>query len=490
VKDKAGNSTLVNALVTVRDTMRPIAIPLNRTVYLNAQGTASLNTSTLVNANDNCCISTFTPSVVTFNCANVGSSANNVQFNVSDCHGNSQTVSVQVVVIDTVAPVVTAQPRNVYLNAQCQAVVSSAQIVTASDVCGIASYDPIYFTFGRGDCGLRDTVTISVRDVHQNVKTITVPLLVLDTIKPVIISSPTVSDTVAYCDSRVVYTPPVGTDNCGLVQTLQISGLPSGSIFPVGLTINRFNLIDQCNNITEFACSVYVKSFVLPYSPINYTFCTLDSSVLLSGGFNGFRFTGPGVFANRFYPSLAPAGVIPISWVYTNSDGCDSSGVISVDLIAAPSIPEIVTLSPTLLRVSQPYFGYQWYRYGSPIGGATSREYNLFQSGVYAVEVMSIGGCYRMSPPVGIGVGVGVDEITEGDGLFYPNPSDGIFNLRLSSELSHDPILEVFDALGRSVYRRDLQSLHRIDLSDLAKGKYLAVIRSGELSHQQTLIIK
>lgn len=490
VKDKAGNATVVNVLISVLDTIRPTAIPLNRTIYLNSQGTATLLTSTLAHVADNCCISSYTPSTVSFNCSNVGSSANNVQFTVTDCHNNSRTVSVQVVVVDTVAPTVTTQPRTLYLNNQCQVVASSSQLVSASDACGVASYDPVYFTFGRSDCGSRDTVTITVRDFHQNERVVTVPLLVLDTIKPVVVSTPPLMDTVSYCESRVVYSMPVGSDNCGMVQVTQTAGLPSGSVFPTGLTTNRFNLTDECGNVTEVICSIFVKNFTLPFIPNNYTFCTTDSSVLLSNGINGFVFSGPGVISNRFYPTLAPSGVLPINWIFTNNDGCDSSGSISIDLIEAPTIAEIVRMSPTLLRVSQPYFGYQWHRYGTPIAGATSRDLNISQAGVYSVDVMSIGGCFRMSPPIGIGVGVGIDEVVESYDLFYPNPSDGVFNLLFNSKIGSNPVLEVFDALGRSVYLKGLSFEDQIDLSHLANGKYMAVVRSSNASIMQSLIIK
>ncbi|MFM8513035.1 MAG: T9SS type A sorting domain-containing protein [Bacteroidota bacterium] len=490
VKDKAGNATVVNVLISVLDTIRPTAIPLNRTIYLNSQGTATLLTSTLAHVADNCCISSYTPSTVSFNCSNVGSSANNVQFTVTDCHNNSRTVSVQVVVVDTVAPTVTTQPRTLYLNNQCQVVASSSQLVSASDACGVASYDPVYFTFGRSDCGSRDTVTITVRDFHQNERVVTVPLLVLDTIKPVVVSTPPLMDTVPYCESRVVYSMPVGSDNCGMVQVTQTAGLPSGSVFPLGLTTNRFNLTDDCGNVTEVICSIFVKNFTLPFIPNNYTFCTTDSSVLLTNGFNGYVFSGPGVISNRFYPTLAPSGVLPLNWIFTNNDGCDSSGSISIDLIEAPTIAEIVRMSPTLLRVSQPYFGYQWHRYGTPIAGATSRDLNISQAGVYSVDVMSIGGCFRMSPPIGIGVGVGIDEVVESYDMFYPNPSDGVFNLLLNSKIGANPVLEVFDALGRSVYLKGLSFEDQIDLSHLANGKYMAVVRSSNATMMQSLIIK
>ena len=56
----------------------------------------------------------------------------------------------------------------------------------------------------------------------------------------------------------VNYTAPVGTDNCGGATTTQTAGLPSGSSFPVGTTINTFRVTDASGNFVECSFSVTV----------------------------------------------------------------------------------------------------------------------------------------------------------------------------------------------------------------------------------------
>ncbi len=42
-----------------------------------------------------------------------------------------------------------------------------------------------------------------------------------------------------------------GTDSCGSVTVTQTNGLPSGSMFPIGDTVNTFEIQDECGNLSE-----------------------------------------------------------------------------------------------------------------------------------------------------------------------------------------------------------------------------------------------
>lgn len=56
----------------------------------------------------------------------------------------------------------------------------------------------------------------------------------------------------------VTYTAPVGTDNCGGATTTQITGLASGSTFPLGTTTNTFRVTDSSGNTAECSFNVTV----------------------------------------------------------------------------------------------------------------------------------------------------------------------------------------------------------------------------------------
>ena len=53
----------------------------------------------------------------------------------------------------------------------------------------------------------------------------------------------------AVCAAIVTYSTPVGTDNCPLQTTVQTSGLPSGSSFPVGPVGRQQVVADLCPEV-------------------------------------------------------------------------------------------------------------------------------------------------------------------------------------------------------------------------------------------------
>ena len=166
-------------------------------------------------------------------------------------------------------------------------------------------------------------------------------------------------------------------------------------------------------------------------------------------------------------------------------------GVVQIDVIASPSVPEILKVSPTLLRVNMPYYGYQWYRYGGVIPGATYRDYNVTQSGVYSVEVMSAGGCFRMSNPVGMGVGVSVHELNSTPLHLYPNPSDGNCYMYFPDQFEGEFNVEVYDVLGKLVHSVSLNSnTNELNLTMLAKGRYHVVFVAANFVSKQSVYIR
>jgi hypothetical protein len=66
------------------------------------------------------------------------------------------------------------------------------------------------------------------------------------------------------CGAVVTYTAPVGTDNCPGATTAQTAGLPSGVTFPIGTTVNTFEVTDAADNKTACSFSVTVNDSEAP----------------------------------------------------------------------------------------------------------------------------------------------------------------------------------------------------------------------------------
>src|SRR5258707_13233200 len=68
----------------------------------------------------------------------------------------------------------------------------------------------------------------------------------------------------------VNYRPPVGSDNCAGVTTVQTGGLASGAVFPLGTTTNTFRATDAAGNFTDCSFTVTVLyDFTGFFSPVN-----------------------------------------------------------------------------------------------------------------------------------------------------------------------------------------------------------------------------
>jgi hypothetical protein len=184
-------------------------------------------------------------------------------------------------------------------------------------------------------------------------------------------------------------------------------------------------------------------------------------------------------------------GTNVVSWTFTDAFGCDTSGLLTVEVLASPDQPEILRLSSTLLRVSQSFSSYQWFRYGGAIPGATAREYNVTQSGVYSVQVMGSSGCFRMSNPIGMGVGVGIEELNAEEINLYPNPNAGSFTLSIADFDGKDRTIEILDMAGRTMYQGSMaEGIQDFNLPYLAQGRYIVRILGNRGLSIKSLVVK
>lgn len=78
--------------------------------------------------------------------------------------------------------------------------------------------------------------------------------------------------------------------------------------------------------------------------------------------------------------------------------------------------------------------------------------------------------------------------------IFYPNPSNGIFNLSFSCDENCDVTIRVLDGNGNDVYSEKLSGFtgdysKEIDLTGLSKGDYILKIETGTSSRSGKIVI-
>lgn len=102
--DPSNNVSTCVSVVTVTDTIAPVIVCQDTTVYLDSLGEADITAEELVDsAIDACGIDTMTITQTDFTCADIAGPFNEV-ITVTDVNGNSKTCTVIVTVVDSLAP--------------------------------------------------------------------------------------------------------------------------------------------------------------------------------------------------------------------------------------------------------------------------------------------------------------------------------------------------------------------------------------------------
>ncbi|MEZ5002680.1 MAG: HYR domain-containing protein [Chitinophagales bacterium] len=190
VTDVNGNSSTCTAQITIDDILPPTAGCEDITVYLDSNGTVSIDKSDIENGStDNCGWSNaLSIDKSDFNCSNVGE--NTVTLLVGDGNGNQASCTSTVTVVDNIAPVLVCQDVTVYLGANGQTSNTNpylnGMLVSESDNCstvgGVGVTGPRTYT-----CNSPTTVTVKIiqDDPSGNESNCTAILTILDTIVPV-----------------------------------------------------------------------------------------------------------------------------------------------------------------------------------------------------------------------------------------------------------------------------------------------------------------
>ncbi|MRT17745.1 HYR domain-containing protein [Vitellibacter sp. q18] len=281
VFDVNGNSATCTTIVTVQDTIAPIAnCAAPFTIQLDATGNASISVADIDNgSSDACGIASTSIDVGNFTCADVG--PNTVTLTVFDVNGNSATCTTIVTVQDSVAPIANcAAPFTIQLDANGNASISVADIDNgSSDACGIASTAIDISNFTCADVG-PNTVTLTVTDINGNSSTCTTIVTVVDTLVPSVIctSDITVNTDAGNCAAIVNFPMPITSDNCGVATVVQTLGDPSGSAFPVGINVIEFTATDVNGNSNTCSFTITVVDNEAPVAVCQNITIPLDPS--------------------------------------------------------------------------------------------------------------------------------------------------------------------------------------------------------------------
>ena len=226
VTDTNGNSDVCSATVTVMDTISPMAMCQDTTVYLGSDGMFTIDSSYVNDSStDNCSIESMTLSKSVFTCDDVGSES--IMLTVNDVNGNDDVCSATITVMDTISPMAMCQDTMIYLDAAGMFTIDSSYVNDSStDNCGIASMSISKSVFTCDDVG-SESIMLMVNDVNGNSNVCSATITVIDSIAAIIMCPDEVTishdDFIADMATMTMVGRATAVDNCGGDVTITFS---------------------------------------------------------------------------------------------------------------------------------------------------------------------------------------------------------------------------------------------------------------------------
>lgn len=260
--DLNGNIGSCTIFITAIDTLAPVVTCLADT-SLAISGSCSMTIPNLTgthSAVENC-----TPSnllTITQNPlpGTVVSNPVGIVISYTDTSGNVGTCITQTIPIESIAPSITCPPAQTHNNGvSCYAIISDLRpLATVTDNCSgytLTQQPPAGINLISGT----HTVTITATDLAGNSSSCTTTYTIIETQAPSI----TCPGNISTCNPLVTYSNPIGTDNCYFTMTqTDLSGFSSGDIFPIGTTIQTYQIEDSSGNTAS--CSFNVQVLLYP----------------------------------------------------------------------------------------------------------------------------------------------------------------------------------------------------------------------------------
>jgi len=351
VTDGSGNTATSTQVVTVEDNIDPVAVAQDITVFLDANGQASITTADVDNGSSDNCTFTLGLDITSFDCTNLG--ANTVTLTATDGSSNDHSATATVTVVDNIAPVAVAQDITVFLDANGQASITTADVDNGSS-------DNCTFTLGLDitsfDCTNlgANTVTLTATDGSSNDHSATATVTVVDNIDPTITAPAAVSvnvdaGTCATAASNVTLGTPTTADNCSVASTT--NNAPTS--FPLGATTVTWTVTDGSGNTTTATQVVTVIDNIDPVltCPNDLTVYGVADSTLTSVSWSAATATDncsiDTIYSDIQTGHYFPLGVTTVTYVAI--DGSGNSDTCSFSITVVDTVSPVITGCPSAI---------------------------------------------------------------------------------------------------------------------------------------------
>ncbi len=320
--DHCGRSTTASATLTIVDNTPPVISNVPANITLTCPATATFSTPT---ATDNCGPATLTFTDATTGTPCPGSSTTTRTWIATDRCGNTVTATSRVTIVpSTPTSVVTINcPANINVTATTGA--TSAVVTfagpTASTTCTSGSNVTITQISGPSSGSNFPVGTTQVCFRATDACGSSTSCCFTVTVVGSTVNPPGGSTASINCPSNITMTAPAGTGGMvvnfptptanttctqtGTLNVVQISGLPSGSFFPVGTSTVCFRVTDACGGSSSCCFTVTVNGNTPPGSNLTLT---VPPNVTINCG-------QPAVLPPGNVSTTCPAGGANVTWV-------------------------------------------------------------------------------------------------------------------------------------------------------------------------------
>ena len=280
--DEAGNTATCNFFAITVDDIDPVlSCPTELSVAINSSCQMVVpDLSGEITGSDNC--SSIADMSLTQNPSDgsleIGLTA--VLLTLTDEQGNQGTCLTLLVPDDTETPVITCPtPATINNGTTCDFTLPNyAALTLVLDNCSgftITQNPPAGSVIQAGT----HVIEMEVSDVAGNLASCSFDLTVIETVAPTI----TCPNNITTCDPVVTYGAPAVVDNCSATLTqIDATGLSSGDTFPVGTTIQEYQVEDPSGNSNTCTFNVTVLDYPAQATIIEDTIglCNATSTVI------------------------------------------------------------------------------------------------------------------------------------------------------------------------------------------------------------------
>ena len=266
---------------------------------------------------------------------------------VTDANNCSKIQNIQIIATDNTPPQLSLKNATVYLDASGTAPVTAAMFDNGSTDagCGIANWTIEPAIFYCNQTGTQ-VVTLTATDQNGNKASGTAFVTVKDEMAPVLICP--LDQTVSSCSTLVSYNAPQIIDNCSQTGVpVLISGLASGTPFPVGTTQQVYSYTDPGGNNSICSFNVTVTgglAFEIFPTPASCPeACNGSATVTVAGNNQGVSYHWSNGQTGHIATALCP-GAYTVT--VTDAGGCAQSQTISIGSSIVPPFSFVTDVKP------------------------------------------------------------------------------------------------------------------------------------------------